>query len=59
MDVAADPPDVGSHKVGFSWLLAQVLHHRLHGCHDTLLLVRCIQVGDIPRVQNVVDILQE
>ncbi len=59
MDVAADPPDVGSHKVGFSWLLAQVLHHWLHGYQDALLLISCIQIGNIPRVQNVVDILQE
>lgn len=59
MDVAADPPDVGSHKVGFGWLLAQFLYHWLHGCQDALLLVCCIQVWDVPRVQNAVDILQK
>lgn len=39
VDVAADPPDVGSHKVGLSWLLTQFLHHWLHGYQDALLLV--------------------
>lgn len=47
MDVAADPPDVGSHEVGFSQLLAQFLHHGLHGSHDALLLICCIQIGNI------------
>lgn len=59
MNVAANPSDVSSHKVGFSWLLTQVQHHRLHCCEDVFLLFGRIQVGNIPRVQNIVDILKE
>lgn len=59
VDVAADPANVGGHEVGFSWLLAQCLHHRLHGVQDALLLVRGVQVGNVTRVQDVVDVLQE
>lgn len=59
VDVATDPPNVGSHKVGLSWLLTQFLHHRLHGYQDALLLVWCIQIGHVSWIQNVVYILQE
>lgn len=59
VDVAANPADVGSHQVGFRGLLAQCLHHRLHGVQDALLLVGGVQVGNVPRVQDVVDVLQE
>ena len=59
VDVAADPLDVGGHQVGLGGLLARVLHHRLHGAEDPLLLVGRVQVGHVSGVQDAVHILQK
>lgn len=47
VDVAANSPDVGSHEVGLGGLHAEILHHRLHGIHDPLLLFSDVQVWHI------------
>ncbi|KAG7256270.1 LOW QUALITY PROTEIN: hypothetical protein CRUP_029320 [Coryphaenoides rupestris] len=41
-----DRKQIGGHQVGLGGLLAQALHHRLHGGEDALLLVRGVQPGE-------------
>lgn len=59
VDVAADSSDVGGHEVGLGELHAEILHHGLHGGHDPLLLVSTVQVWHVPRVQDVINVLEE
>lgn len=59
VDIAANPSCVCSHQVGLGGLQPQLSHNRLHGCHDLLLIIRAVNVGNIARVEQVVDIFKE
>jgi len=59
VDIAANPSCVRSHQVGLGGLLPQLSHNRLHGCHDLLLIIGAVNVGNVTGVEQVVDILKE
>lgn len=59
VDVAAHAPGVGSHEVGLGGRKALFLERGPHGVDNLVLLVQGIEVGNVTRVQDVVDVLQE
>lgn len=59
MDVAPDSLGEGREQVRLGGLLARVLHNGLHLMVDCIQVLRGINVWDIPRVEDVVDVLQE
>lgn len=59
MDVAAHAPRVSSHEVGLGGLEALLLDIGPHGVDNLVLLVRVVEVGNVTRVQDIVDVLQE
>lgn len=59
VDVAAHTPSVGSHEVGLGGLQALLLDVWPHGGDDLVLLIHVVEVGNVARVQDVVNVLQE
>lgn len=59
VDAAAHTPSVGGHEVGLGGLQALLLDVRPHGVHDLVLLIHVVEVGNVARVQNIVNVLQE
>ena len=59
MQVGPDPFGVGREEVGFGGLHACVLDYGLHRRVDRVQLIYRINVGHVPGVQDVVQILQE
>jgi hypothetical protein len=59
MDVTAHTPSVGSHEVGLGGLQALLLDVGPHGIDNLVLLFSIVEVGNVTRVQDIVDVLQE
>lgn len=59
VDVAAHAPSVGGHEVGLGGLQALLLDVRPHGVDDLVLLIHVVEVGNVTRVQDIVNVLQE
>lgn len=57
MDVAAHTSSIGGHEVGFGGLQALFLYVGPHSVDDLILLICIVDVGDVTRVQDVVNIL--
>lgn len=59
MDIGANPCCECSHQIGLGGLLPQVPDNRLHSCQDRILVLRIVNVGNVTRVEQVVDIFEE
>lgn len=59
MDVAAHTPGVGNHEVGPGGLQAPLLDVGPHGVDNLVLLIQIVEVGDVTRAQDIVNVLQE
>lgn len=59
MDIAPNPCCECSHQIGLGGLLPQISNNRLHSCHDLVLVLRIVNVGNVTRVEQIVDIFEE
>ena len=59
MKVAPHSFGVSGEQVSLSRLHARILHHRFHICVDGLELVKAVDIGNVSRVKDVVDVLKE
>lgn len=59
MGIAANPCCECSHQIGLGGLLPQISNNWLHGCHDHVLVLGIVNVGNVTRVEQVVDIFEE
>jgi hypothetical protein len=59
VQVGSDSLGEHGEEVGLGWLKTHVLHDWFHGGEDLFLIIKAVQVGNVTRVQDVVDIFQE
>ncbi len=59
MKVRAHTFGVGREQVRLGWLQSQVLYNGFHSCVDLLQLIKTIDVGHVPGIQDIVQVLKE
>ena len=55
--IAANPFGVGREQVSLDWLEACVLDNWLHLIQNLIQILRRVDIGNISRVENIVDVL--